>query len=204
MPVSPNGDTNRPSPRNLCVYCSSSDAIDAAYFDAARELGALIGQRGDTLIYGGGRIGLMGELARAVHADPGGGRVVGIIPESMRADDIDYADADELIWTDHMRTRKHAMDERADAFVALPGGFGTLEELAEILVLKQLRYHAKPVIILNTAGFYDPLLRLFDHMIEADFAKPKMRDLWHVSATAADVYAHLDAYEPVAAESKFA
>jgi len=194
--------------RSLCVFCSSSDHVDGAFFEAARALGALIGRRGDMLVYGGGRIGLMGEIARAVHAvephrDPRG-RVVGVIPESMRADDVDYADADELIWTDHMRTRKHAMDQRADAFVALPGGLGTLEELAEIVVLKQLQYHQKPVVILNAGGFYDPLLALFDHMIDARFAKPEVRDLWHVCGSAEGVYAYLDGYAPGAVGSKFA
>ena len=190
-----------PTGRTLCVYCSSSDHVEPAHFEAARDLGACIGGRGDTLVFGGGRIGLMGELARSVHA--AGGRVVGIIPESMRGDEIDYADADELIWTDHMRTRKQAMDDRADAFVALPGGLGTLEELAEIIVLKQLGYHDKPVVVLNTGGFYDPLLTLFDHMIEARFAKPKVRGLWHVCETAEGVYRHVDAYRPAGAASEF-
>mgnify|MGYP006275159305 CR=1 FL=1 len=191
-----------PAGKAVCVYCSSSDRVDGVYFETARALGTLIGQRGDTLIYGGGRIGLMGEVARAVHA--AAGRVVGIIPESMRADEVDYADADELIWTDHMRTRKHAMDERADAFVALPGGLGTLEELAEIVVLKQLKYHHKPVVILNVGGFYDPLLALFEHMINARFAKDKVRDLWHVCDTAEGVYTLLDGYVAGEVASKFA
>lgn len=191
----PNAIDANPGGKTICVYCSSSDTVDDVFFDTARKLGTLIGQRGDTLVFGGGRIGLMGELARAVHA--AGGRVVGIIPESMRDDEVDYTDADELIWTDHMRTRKQAMDDRADVFVALPGGLGTLEELAEILVLKQLRYHAKPVAILNADGFYDPLLNLFDHMIDASFAKEKVRNLWHVCETAEGVYAVVDGYEAV-------
>ena len=182
-----------PGGKTICVYCASSDAVDAVFFDAARKLGTLIGQRGDTLVYGGGRIGLMGEVARSVHA--AGGRVVGVIPESMRDDEVDYTDADELIWTDHMRTRKQAMDDRADAFVALPGGLGTLEELAEILVLKQLKYHNKAVVIVNADGFYDPLLNLFDHMIDASFAKDKVRKHWHVCESAEAVYEYVDGYE---------
>ena len=198
----PNAIDANPGGRTICVYCSSSDTVDDVFFDAARKLGTLIGQRGDTLVFGGGRIGLMGEVARAVHA--AGGRVIGVIPESMRDDEVDYTDADELIWTDHMRTRKQAMDDRADAFVALPGGLGTLEELAEILVLKQLRYHRKPVAILNADGFYDPLLDLFDHMIQASFARDKVRSLWHVSESPESVYAYIDAYPSAEVGSKSA
>ena len=164
--------------RAICVYCSSSDLVDGAYFEAAEGLGRLIAEGGHTLVYGGGSIGLMGALARAVHQHRG--RVIGVIPDSMVERELAYRDADELIVTDNMRQRKAVMDERAAAFIALPGGFGTLEELIEALTHRQLKYHDKPVVIVNLNGFYDPLLRFFEHFIEQHFAKPKHRDSYRV------------------------
>ncbi len=176
-------------PINVCVYCSSSDAIDRRFFDVARDLGAAIGQRGDTLIYGGGSVGLMGEVARACHEH--GGKVVGVIPESLKTAEIAYQQADELIVTETMSERKTLMFTRGDAFVILPGGFGTLEELAEVLVLKVLKYQDRPIVILNCHGFYDPLVDLFDHFIENNFAKPKHRDLYQIVTTVQEVVAVL-------------
>ncbi len=187
--------------KDICVYASSSDALDACYYDAARAFGALLGRRGGTLIIGGGCIGLMEEAARAAHA--AGGRVVGVIPDRLRLPGVAYESADELIVTPDMRTRKATMEARADAFVALPGGIGTLEEVLEVLVLKQLRYHAKPVVFLNVAGFYDHLLGFFDHQIEARFAKPTMRSLYHVADTPEAVFTTLDAYTPPTIEDKW-
>lgn len=171
---------------NICVYCSSSDLIKRDYFPIARAVGTLIGQHRDTLIWGGGRVGLMGETARAVHA--AGGRVVGVIPKSLTCVEIAYQEADELIVTETMRERKHIMDQRADAFLILPGGFGTLEELAEILVLKILHYHDRPVVLLNALGFYDKLLALFDHFVEEQFAKDKHLAMFEVVPTPEAAY----------------
>jgi len=120
---------------NICVYCASSDAVAPAYFRAAETLGQMIAQRGDTLVYGGAGIGLMGALARAVKA--GGGHVIGVMPQVLAAESITFALLDELVITDNMRERKARMEALADAFLVLPGGFGTLEELAEILTLRQ-------------------------------------------------------------------
>ncbi len=157
--------------RSVCVYCSSSDEVDPRYFEHARLLGQHMAEAGMGLVFGGGRVGLMGEVARAVHAH--GGHVVGVIPESMTNIEIAYHDADELIVTQTMRQRKQIMEDRADAFITLPGGFGTLEELSEMIVGRLLGFHDKPLVLLNSHGFYDPLLRLFDHFIEQRFAKPK-------------------------------
>lgn len=176
--------------RAVCVYCSSSNDVDRSYFGLAAALGRQIGTAGDTLVWGGGRVGLMGEVARACQA--AGGRVVGVIPESMQDVEIAFHEADELIVTRTMRQRKQIMDERADAFVVLPGGFGTLEELSEILVLKLLKYTDRPLIIVNPDGFYDPLFTLFEHFIAHRFAKPRHRSLWQVAKTAGDVYDALD------------
>lgn len=175
---------------NICVYCSSSDKIKRDYFPVAAEMGRLIGERGDTLIWGGGRVGLMGETARAVHS--AGGRVVGVIPESLTSVEIAYQEADELIVTETMRERKHLMDEKSDAFVILPGGFGTLEELAEILVLRILRYHNRPIVMLNTLGFYDKLIALFEHFVEEKFASSKHIDMLGIVETPQAVYDILD------------
>ncbi len=177
-------------PINVCVYCSSSDTIDRRFFQVARDLGHAIGQRGDTLIYGGGSVGLMGEVARACHEH--GGKVVGVIPESLKTAEIAYHRADELIVTETMSERKTLMFTRGDAFVILPGGFGTLEELAEVLVLKVLKYQDRPIVILNCHGFYDPLVDLFDHFIENNFAKPKHRELYKVVTTVDEVVASLN------------
>lgn len=177
----------------ICVYCSSSDALAPAFFDAARALGVMLAQQGHTLVYGGAYVGLMGALARAVHEQ--GGRVVGVIPEHMLAQA--YHDADELVVTRDMRERKKVMAEHADAFIGMPGGFGTLEEVLEVLTLKQLQLHSKPIALLNTLGFYDHLVSLFEHMYSAQFAKPAYRQLYYVAEDAPGVMSYIDAYAPV-------
>lgn len=187
--------------RNICVYASSSDAAGAVYFDAARELGTLLARRGCTLIFGAGCIGLMGEMARAVHA--AGGHVVGVIPEKLVLKNVAYDASDEFIVTADMRRRKAIMEARADAFVAMPGGIGTLEEVLEVLVLKQLRYHAKPVVFLNTNGFFGPLLAMLDKQVNEHFAKASMRALFHVVSTPHEIFDYLDAYQPPESDEKW-
>jgi hypothetical protein len=172
--------------RNICVYCASSNHVDRAFFGVADEMGAAIAQRAGTLVYGGGHVGLMGAVARAVHAH--GGKVVGVIPQSMVDVELAYREADELIVTENMRQRKQVMEDRSDAFVALPGGFGTLEELFEILTHRQLGYHNKPIVIVNAHGFYDPLVELFDHMYEHRFAREKYRETYDVVGTVGEVF----------------
>ncbi len=168
-------------PTAVCVYCASSNHVDPLYFDHARALGRLLAEAGHPLVYGGGKVGLMGEVARAVHAH--GGKVIGVIPSTMTDVEIAYHDADELIITDTMRQRKQIMEDRADAFITLPGGFGTLEELSEMIVGRLLGFHVKPLVLLNSHGFYDPLLKLFDHFIEHRFAKPEHLGMYTVVQT---------------------
>ncbi len=180
---------------NICVYCSSSDAVAKVHFEAARALGQGIAARRDALIYGGADVGLMGALAREVKA--GKGIVVGVMPYLLQDKRITFDGADELVYTRDMRARKAIMEERADAFVILPGGFGTLEELAEILTLRQLGVHTKPIVLLNTASFYDPLIELFEHFYREKFAKPS-RELYHIATAVEDVFGYLDHYEPAA------
>lgn len=178
----------------ICVFSSSSDIIAPSYFEAARDLGREIGRRGDSLVYGGCAVGLMGAVAEA--AKQAGARVVGVIPDFIRERGLGYESADEMIVTATMRERKREMEERADAFLALPGGFGTLEEMLEIITLKQLSRHAKPVIFLNTDGFYDPLAALFEHMFEQQFAKQAYRGLYEFVPSVAAAFEYLDTYTP--------
>jgi uncharacterized protein (TIGR00730 family) len=182
-----------PTTRALCVYCSSSEAVAPVFQAAAAELGTLVVAQGWHLVYGGANIGSMGRLASAVTA--AGGRVVGVIPEYFVGKGLDYP-CDELLVTATMSERKMAMAARADAFLALPGGFGTLEELLEVLVLKQLHYHDKAIVLLNVDGFFDPLLALFDGLIEQRFAKQETLALYHVAPTPAAALAYLTSYQP--------
>lgn len=189
-----------PSP-NICVFSSSSDAIDREFFSHALEVGMEIALRNGTLVFGGTNVGLMGAVAKATQKH--GGRVVGVIPDFMRAKGIAYADADELIVTRDMRERKATMESRSDAFLALPGGFGTLEEMIEIITLKQLKQHAKPVVFLDINNFYRPLQRLFEHMIEHHFAKEAMRQIYHFANDVPSAFSYLDAYEAPKMDEKW-
>lgn len=188
-------------PRSICVFSSSSDVIDHGFFEVAAELGAAIARRGDTMVYGGCSVGLMGAVARAAHQHKG--HVIGVIPSFIESKGLGYEGNDELIVTRDMRDRKAAMEARSDAFIALPGGFGTLEEMFEIITLKQLQQHTKPIVFLNHADFYDPLATLFEHMFEHRVAKAAYRTLYHFSPTVADAFAHLDAYQPPQFENKW-
>jgi uncharacterized protein (TIGR00730 family) len=159
----------KPPVHRLCVYCGSSDGRDPAYAATARALGKAMAKAGIGLVYGGGSIGLMGETARAALA--GGGHVTGVIPEFLVSKERMLGEAHELIVTRNMHERKMAMFERATGFVALPGGLGTLEELAEILTWAQLKQHARPIILCNAEGFWDGLLDLISHMREEGFIR---------------------------------
>ncbi len=187
--------------KSICVYCSSSEALAPSYFTAATTFGALLAQKKYTLVYGGGRIGLMGAVARAVHHHRG--KVVGVIPQSLQDKEVGYAAADELIVTKDLRDRKAIMEARADAFVALPGGFGTLEEIFEILTLKQLQFHTKPIILLNTNRFYDHFVQLCEYIYAERFAKPDSRLLYHLAPEPADAFSYLETYAPPQLASKW-
>jgi uncharacterized protein (TIGR00730 family) len=152
---------------NLCVYCGANDGADPAYATASRALGQTMAANNVGLVYGGGSIGLMGILARAVL--DGGGKVTGIIPQFLKDREVMLKEATELVVTTDMHERKRIMFERADAFVALPGGLGTLEEIVEIATWAQLDRHAKPVLMVNIGGFWDPLIALFQRMTDDGF-----------------------------------
>ena len=172
--------------QSLCVFCGSKCGNNLAYEVEARRIGALMANRGVRLVYGGGRIGLMGAVADAVSA--GGGDVVGIIPEFLLRLEVGNEQADELIVTDTMHTRKAKMYEMSDAAVVLPGGIGTMDETIEIMTWKQLRQHEKPIVVINVDGFWDSFVALIDSIVDGGFAHPKIRDLISVVAGADDVF----------------
>lgn len=153
--------------RNICVYCGSNSGRSPAYARAAETLGHDIAKAGIRLIYGGGSIGLMGIVARTVLDN--GGAVTGIIPQFLKDREVMLGDASELLVTDDMHERKRIMFEKADAFVALPGGIGTLEEVVEMMTWAQLEQHEKPILIVNTEGFWEPLIAQFRRMTDDGF-----------------------------------
>jgi cytokinin riboside 5'-monophosphate phosphoribohydrolase len=187
--------------RSICVFASSSERVDACYRNAARELGAAIAGAGMTLVYGGASVGLMGDVAG--EAKRFGGRVVGVIPEHIAERGLAFGGVDELVTTTTMRERKAEMEARSDAVVALPGGFGTLEELLEIITLKQLSRHSKPVCLLDVNRFYAPLIALFEHLYREGFARDAYRGLYERCDDVPATMSYLAAYEPVELTDKW-
>ena len=174
----------------VCVFCSSSERIDPSYVELAAEVGAELARRGHTLVSGGGSVSCMGAVARAARA--GGAQTVGVIPQTLVDLEVADHDADELVVTADMRERKGAMDARADAFLTLPGGLGTLEELLEIWVSRTLAMHGKPVVVLDPDGVYDPLRAQVDLLVDRGFVRPAARD---AVAWVRDVPSAFDALE---------
>jgi hypothetical protein len=158
----------------VCVFCASSDLIPRRYIELAAAVGTEIARRGHILVTGGGSVSCMGAVARAARG--GGAHTIGVIPRALLASEIADDDADELLVTDDMRTRKAAMDERADAFLALPGGLGTLEELLEIWVARTLRMHNKPVVVCDPDGAYSHLRAQVDQLVANGFARAEVLD----------------------------
>lgn len=171
----------------MCVYCGASEAVVRRYGPVARELGRLVAREFGTLVYGGARVGLMGEVARTVHEF--GGRVVGVLPDFMREREAGYLLADELITTVDMRARKAILESRSDAFIALPGGFGTLDEIVETATNETLGLHAKPLVAINVDGFYEPLKVLLARLVDDGFAQPTHRDAVLFADTPAEAVA---------------
>ncbi|CAK0772565.1 Cytokinin riboside 5'-monophosphate phosphoribohydrolase [uncultured Gammaproteobacteria bacterium] len=171
--------------RSVCVYCGASTRVNAIHKEAARRLGTILGGRGIELIYGGGRVGLMGILADAALA--AGGRVTGVIPEHIQSLEVGHTGLTNLIVVETMHERKRAMIDRANAFVVLPGGFGTLDETFEILSWKQLRLHDKPMVLVDIDGYWGPLVALIDHVVDQGFAQPGNRRMFTVVSQVEDV-----------------
>jgi len=178
----------------VCVFCASSEGVAQHHRRVATELGAAIAANGWSLVYGGGNIGLMGEVARAALA--GGAHVTGIIPHALADREVALEGLPELVRTDTMRERKALMDARSDAFVVLPGGIGTLEELVEIITLKQLGYHDRAVVVLDSDGYWNPLVEQLRRMVVESLAAPSLLSLWTVTTDVAGTVAALRGYRP--------
>lgn len=179
---------------SLCVFCGSSTPPDTRYRETARALGALLARRGIDLVYGGGSVGLMGELADAALAS--GGRVRGVIPTGLFSLEVAHTGLTELHEVGSMHERKQLMYDLSDAFVALPGGLGTLEELAEVTTWSQLGLHAKPVVLLDVDGFWDPLVAQLDRMVTVGLLKPSNRELIQRAAAPDEALSVLAAARP--------
>jgi TIGR00730 family protein len=169
----------------ICVFASSSSRIDKEYATAASTLGSLLAQAKIDVVYGGGGIGLMGSLADAVLEN--GGRITGVIPSFMKDEGWDHSAVSEMIITSDMGERKKRMFAMADAVVALPGGIGTLEELAEAMTLKQLGLYKGPIIILNTLNFYKSFIDFLEHMVSGHFLRYEHKGMWEIAGTAGEV-----------------
>lgn len=177
------------NPLSVCVYCGSRVGTEPAFQAAAVAVGTEIGRRGWQLVYGGGNAGLMGAVANAALA--AGAPVIGVIPQSLMQRELGHGGLTELHVVDTMHQRKTLMAERADAFLALPGGIGTFEELFEVWTWRQLGYHDKPVGLLNVDGYYDELIRFLDKTVAAGFVQPPQRELLQVGQEAGELLARL-------------
>ncbi len=178
---------------NICVYGASSDDIHADYIAAGEQLGALMAARGHGLVFGGGAHGMMGALARGAHG--AGGAVIGIAPGFFNVDGVLYQHCTEFVYTDTMRQRKQLMEERSDAFVMTAGGIGTFEEFFEILTLKQLGRHGKPIAVLNTRGYYDDLQHMLDRAVAEGFLKAECRSLYRICDTPGQLLEYIEGYD---------
>ena len=179
---------------NVCVFASSCNFLEESYFEEARNLGRLLAEAKFDMVYGGSCLGLMWACAKETKDK--GQKLIGIMPEKLKDLDVFSNYCDEFYVTKCMRTRKAKMDEMSDAVIALPGGFGTLEELSEMIVQKQLGYNQKAIVILNTNGFYNNLLKFFDDIIEQKFANKKAANLYYVANTAKEAVDYLKNYKP--------
>ena len=180
--------------KTLCVYCSSSRILEQHYYDMARRLGTLMAEADFDLVYGAGNMGLMVAVAEGVRN--GGRRVTGVIPEKLRDLGLTWEKCDEVIVTPDLRQRKAIMEQRADGFIALPGGFGTFEEVLEVIALKQLQYHNKPIVILNYDHYYDRLADLFEEAYTRSVIKDQYRDVYEFADTPEEAIQRIIAYEP--------
>ena len=163
---------------NICIYGASSRKLAKEYYDAAEALGALMAQQGHTLVFGGGQEGIMGAVARGAHAH--GGKIIGIAPRFFDRPGILFEECTEFIYTDTMRERKALMEEHSEAFMVLPGGIGTYEEFFEMLTLKQLGRHNKPMVMLNTRGYYDPMAAMLQNTVDEGFMSADCLELYGV------------------------
>ncbi len=179
---------------SICVYCSSSTRVSEQHKETAGDLGRGIAESGYSLVYGGGNLGLMRDVARSAKST--GGRVTGIIIKKFYERGLAFKDADRMIVVETMDSRKRIMREISDAFISLPGGFGTLDELLEVVSLKQLHFHNKPVVIVNTNGFFDELVQWIEKAVKEDFIKQKYKNLYYVAESVFDCIEYIKRYVP--------
>ncbi len=177
---------------NVCVYGASSSQIDPVYLTEGERLGELMAERGHTLVFGAGQTGLMGALARG--AAKHGGRIIGVAPRFFDLPGVLYENCSEMIFTETMRERKEIMENRADGFIMTPGGIGTYEEFFEILTLKQLGRHAKPIGILNTAGYFDDLARLLEDTAARRFMAEDCLNLYYIAEDVNQLLNYMEEY----------
>jgi len=187
--------------RAVCVFCGSQPGTKPAYLQAARELGAQLARRDWTVLYGGGHVGMMGALADSTLA--AGGKAVGVIPEHLMRPEVAHQGLTELLVVDSMHTRKRIMAGRSDAFIVLPGGYGTFEEMFEMVTWRQLRLHAKPVGLVNVDGYFDHLLAFLQHAAQQEFIRPQHRDLLSVETSVAALLERLARQAGAAPEAAF-
>lgn len=180
--------------KNICVFASSSNYLSEEYYKDAQELGILLGKNGYDITYGGSTLGLMWACASEVQKN--GGKVYGVMPKKLADMGCKTDNCDEFWLTEGMRERKAQLDKISDGVIALAGGFGTLEELSEMIVQKQLGYNKKPIILLNTNGFYDKLNEFFEEIIEQKFANKNVRSLYFIASTPHEVINYLKNYKP--------
>ncbi|MCH5304045.1 MAG: TIGR00730 family Rossman fold protein [Ruminococcus sp.] len=178
---------------NICVYCASSETIDKSYLNAGEKFGETLAENNHTLIFGAGKYGVMGAVARGCRRK--GGKVVGVLPNFFNNVDVMFKDC-EIIRTETMRERKQIMEDKSDAFVMMPGGIGTFEEFFEILTLKQLRRHNKPIAVYNVNGYYDNLFEMLDKTIIEGFMSEKCRELFFISDDENEILEYFKDYTP--------
>lgn len=186
---------------NVCVYCASSDRVDSVHFLVAERLGELLGQRRNNLVYGGANVGPMNALAEAVKKS--GGRVISVIPKVIEERGFVYQRSDEVVVTDTLQERRITMIKGSDAFIALPGGFGTLEEVAENLTMRQLGLHRKPLVLVNTLGFWNPYVEFVRKLRDGQFILPEHEALLPLAETPEDALTMLDRYVPAPLPDKW-
>lgn len=179
---------------NICVFGSSSERINKQYLNSAESLGRAIAANGDTLVFGAGKYGVMGAASRGAAAE--GGSIIGVTPRFFEEIDVIYDKCTELIYTDTMRERKAIMEDRSDAFVVCAGGMGTFEEFFEVLTLKQLHRHCKPIVVYNVNGYYNPMLAMMQNAVDEKFMSDNCNRLYTVAQTEEQVFEQIKNYVP--------
>lgn len=177
---------------NICVFGSSSDRIDKEYLNTAEHLGKTLAQKGHNVVFGAGEYGVMGAVARGVTSE--NGKLIGVSPKFFLEMDVIYGKCTELIYTETMHERKGIMEDKSDAFIICAGGMGTFEEFFEVLTLKQLRRHSKPIIVYNVKGYYNPMIAMMNNAVEEKFMTDDCNRLYTVANTEEEVFAQLENY----------